>query len=274
MLTEKTVGYLGISIHALRGEGDPRIEIFIINRSEFQSTPSVGRATFVASSSFQLTLSFQSTPSVGRATQGIVQAIPELLDFNPRPPWGGRPRHMSLAVEMSGISIHALRGEGDRFSAPYPKNHRNFNPRPPWGGRHRNCLNLPKTFLRFQSTPSVGRATSPASRLDLTLTFQSTPSVGRATYVIFSKEKITANFNPRPPWGGRLKFLCDWRNRLGFQSTPSVGRATLKKMWISADDSRISIHALRGEGDVCLMLVLIKRGISIHALRGEGDNAS
>ncbi len=57
------------------------------------------------------------------------------------------------------ISIHALRGEGDDtldippLSLPY------FNPRPPWGGRqaYRNKID---SVLTFQSTPSVGRATS------------------------------------------------------------------------------------------------------------------
>ena len=33
----------------------------------------------------------------------------------------------------------------------------------------------------------------------------------------------------------------------------------------------ISIHALRGEGDVHLILLLQTANISIHALRGEGD---
>ena len=60
--------------------------------------------------------------------------------------------------------------------------------------------------------------------------FQSTPSVGRATrqYVIIAlREKI-------------------------FQSTPSVGRATLSKDWKCVPSQKISIHALRGEGDVII----------------------
>ena len=56
-----------------------------------------------------------------------------------------------------------------------------------------------------------------------------------------------------------------------FQSTPSVGRATtLDKTDTSTD--RISIHALRGEGDRFLYpFAVIHIIISIHALRGEGD---
>ena len=57
-----------------------------------------------------------------------------------------------------------------------------------------------------------------------------------------------------------------------FQSTPSVGRATIKSGVDDIKHKQISIHALRGEGDLSIS---IKRfsgvTISIHALRGEGD---
>ena len=78
-----------------------------------------------------------------------------------------------------------------------------------------------------------------------------------------------------------------------FQSTPSVGRATRAGKGAPCQ-SEISIHALRGEGDVTIFSKHIKsksfqstpsvgratnntnkeliyRSISIHALRGEGD---
>ena len=61
------------------------------------------------------------------------------------------------------------------------------------------------------------------------------------------------------------------KQNLPFQSTPSVGRATRN---ISAPDTArgISIHALRGEGDVTSILKIAGiEDISIHALRGEGD---
>ena len=59
---------------------------------------------------------------------------------------------------------------------------------------------------------------------------------------------LTTNFNPRPPWGGR-HLSADYM--LGIID--------------------ISIHALRGEGDLSLKYVFDKFNISIHALRGEGD---
>ena len=34
-------------------------------------------------------------------------------DFYPRPPWGGRHADPFASITLFGISIHALRGEGD-----------------------------------------------------------------------------------------------------------------------------------------------------------------
>ena len=101
--------------------------------------------------------------------------------FNPRPPWGGRLARGQGRAVPERISIHALRGEGDVRRAGEEAERKNFNPRPPWGGRPRRRAPV------------------------------------RAP---------TAYFNPRPPWGGRL--------------ARGQGRAV---------PERISIHALRGEGD-------------------------
>ena len=171
-----------ISIHALRGEGD-HTQDFLLScpQALFQSTPSVGRATFTqtASPAHQKisihalrgegdiasiatrgsTDRFQSTPSVGRATQGEPRLCRSARHFNPRPPWGGRRGAPLSPVAFVYISIHALRGEGDQFTTVFSS-----------------------TLLGFQSTPSVGRATSDIAGLPVNLCY----------------------FNPRPPWGGRL----------------------------------------------------------------------
>ncbi len=56
--------------------------------------------------------------------------------FRLSPPWGGRLAATSDNADNSGISIHALRGEGDRTSSfTHARNDSDFNPRPPWGGR-------------------------------------------------------------------------------------------------------------------------------------------
>ena len=86
-----------------------------------------------------------------------------------------------------------------------------------------------------------------------------------------SPNPTAAHFNPRPPWGGRRDHRASPISILLFQSTPSVGRAT-RDCARAALYRRISIHALRGEGDsfgsFCFHPL---RRISIHALRGEGD---
>ncbi|MCI7650211.1 MAG: hypothetical protein MSS46_08700, partial [Oscillospiraceae bacterium] len=56
-------------------------------------------------------------------------------DFNPRPPWGGRPTITIDIITIAIISIHALRGEGDIIKIFKVGTFPNFNPRPPWGGR-------------------------------------------------------------------------------------------------------------------------------------------
>ena len=226
-----------ISIHALRGEGD-RTKIHRYHRlSAFQSTPSVGRATFPARSSFlvYVSISIHALRGEGDLNRVSVPLVPQ--HFNPRPPWGGR-----------------------RESAPnqYKKETGNFNPRPPWGGRRYLCNSSMRSFYIFQSTPSVGRATvKPPDRAVQALVFQSTPSVGRATkgtglrkppplisihalrgegdiFSPFTKNQYLY-FNPRPPWGGRLQNRS--RNRQVHRHfnprPPWGGRRRLKSRYIS-----------------------------------------
>ena len=128
------------------------------------------------------------------------------------------------------------------------------------------------TPMIFLSTPSVWRATWSFNRLPLFVhLFLSTPSVWRATPSPDQCPPARWNFYPRPPCGGRL-----W---------PESRRLT---------GSLISIHALRVEGDLKKLRVLVETwlflstpsvwratfhlrpqpwdwSISIHALRVEGD---
>ncbi len=101
-----------------------------------------------------------------------------------------------------------------------------------------------------------------------------------------------ADFNPRPPRGGRLFSLAYPYTAAKFQSTPSARRATVSALLSGTEtkfqstpsarratriglhceiSARISIHALREEGDLSVMVLGMGRGISIHALREEGD---
>ena len=114
----------------------------------------------------------------------------------------------------------------------------------------------------------------------------------------YTMEQMQAvDFYPRPPGGGRLAiddvvstyqatFLSTpsgWRaTNIGgncdtvcviFLSTPSGWRAT-DDCKLRANAKRISIHALRVEGDWQKVTADAGRLISIHALRVEGDRAS
>ena len=192
------------------------------------------------------------------------------------------------------ISIHALREEGDastgtvkpivpeflstpsarRATCSPPMQGRprsNFYPRPPRGGRRTRMP--PWTLL---------------------LTFLSTPSARRATRSSQRACRSRSDFYPRPPRGGRQ----DWSDRMLdlilFLSTPSARRATekaqaaaetLEQLFLSTPSarratsisasnlpkSRISIHALREEGDRGRVVLRLHSSISIHALREEGD---
>ena len=193
---------------------------------------------------------FQSTPSVGRATIGVCRSRQRSRHFNPRPPWGGRRVQMArlrskvlfqstpsvgratvvvlIIYGFVKISIHALRGEGDdlhRRCSRAPRGH--FNPRPPWGGRRNmalHCYNQQK----FQSTPSVGRAT-PCKCVKFRDEKISIHALrGEGDILCRRLSDRSCHFNPRPPWGGRLIAPFE-----------------------PCDIPAISIHALRGEGDWC-----------------------
>ena len=170
---------------------------------------------------------FLSTPSARRATQDQIHHLWRGGHFYPRPPRGGRrkddPEKLQNFVFLStpsarratsgfqfcrgrtGISIHALREEGDPSQGHGQRQPSDFYPRPPRGGRrlaHGNCFTAHLYFY------------------------------------------------PRPPRGGRR---CHVSRQSGFR--------------------RISIHALREEGDSFQQVFNRQKGnISIHALREEGDN--
>ena len=146
-----------ISIHALRVEGDWLRDVITAYNFSFLSTPSGWRATakirLCDSRSKVL-----STPSGWRATTGRCR----------------RRRR-------SGISIHALRVEGDTPFGNILAAVQDFYPCPPGGGRRVfPAPTCPPT--KFLSTPSGWRATL-NHRIYLTnaVAFLSTPSGWRAT---------------------------------------------------------------------------------------------
>ena len=78
---------------------------------------------------------FLSTPSARRATVCFRFRCSRSIYFYPRPPRGGRLLSPRRAAAPTGISIHALREEGDRAANSHELQLSNFYPRPPRGGR-------------------------------------------------------------------------------------------------------------------------------------------
>ena len=107
------MGLCNISIHALREEGDPAALEDLSIAGVFLSTPSARRATTVGLCAI-LAIEFLSTPSARRATRGDSVGSVRRKDFYPRPPRGGRRHGLDARLCDRGISIHALREEGDR----------------------------------------------------------------------------------------------------------------------------------------------------------------
>ena len=214
---------------------------------------------------------FLSTPSARRATVEPSAYVCCLPNFYPRPPRGGRPRQGPTAPR-----------KGVFLSTPSAR-------------RATGVMSLIFKSWKFLSTPSARRATQVAGRLRRNrqisihalreegdracssakiaeVQFLSTPSARRATPSTTHPASAQMYFYPRPPRGGR----------------PPSARP-------SAVMERISIHALREEGDPAsrpqnpdqsrfLSTPSARRAtryaipppyamgeISIHALREEGD---
>ena len=237
----------GISIHALREEGDARCipwptmgsnfyprpprggrrgrPVYGVQINVFLSTPSARRATkeqVIGDVSFE----FLSTPSARRATFPGCGSAPPRRNFYPRPPRGGRREHQLLREEPVEISIHALREEGDEVC----------------GADRRVCE------ISIHALREEGDAI-PILHGSAAAIFLSTPSARRATRWCRCISRSPSHFYPRPPRGGR--------RRRHLQCQAGQG---------------ISIHALREEGDAYFRLANYHLAqISIHALREEGD---
>ena len=154
------------------------------------------------------------------------------------------------SAAFKGISIHALREEGDGGNTM---------------ARHRKVI--------FLSTPSARRATYIGYKLanfnDISI--HALREEGDCSSD--QNRRSRHNFYPRPPRGGRRRNSGGKQNNQTFLSTPSARRATDYKS-VLFKRFCISIHALREEGDPLDCFGVVQRQvISIHALREEGDCA-
>ena len=149
-----------ISIHALREEGD-----------------ALRVSSNTASKYF-----YPRPPRGGRHLVGV--NLSSLQDFYPRPPRGGRPGTNQAICQLGyqflstpsarratgvrrldgkahGISIHALREEGDPLSPARPGTRCNFYPRPPRGGRPPVAAATVAPNHFYPRPPRGGRPASP-----------------------------------------------------------------------------------------------------------------
>ena len=102
-----------ISIHAPREGGDCGFLKSPVYSLIFQSTPPARGATsrqFIKQADY---FTFQSTPPARGATLFYCPIYGTAINFNPRPPRGGRPGRHRAASPGRWISIHAPREGGD-----------------------------------------------------------------------------------------------------------------------------------------------------------------
>ena len=243
-----SVYFFKISIHALREEGDLREPPPQTAPSQFLSTPSARRATavhgpedlvdtisihalreegdLVAFCTVVVVRGFLSTPSARRATRAFHSTVPGLRYFYPRPPRGGRQSCPHSRLQRLGISIHALREEGDL---------------------HPGDVDWPPV-ISIHALREEGDISSSAVFSAMGV-FLSTPSARRATPEWRGMLRSGCNFYPRPPRGGRRRgvwlfstcphisihalreegdvcAIYDISELISFLSTPSARRAT------------------------------------------------
>ena len=213
----------------------------------FLSTPSARRAT-IDEINDHIHKLFLSTPSARRATNRRPRLCVHRRYFYPRPPRGGRHHQFSAGEWAGNISIHALREEGDELAAGVSRFIFQFLSTPSarratqgaWNRCERVLISIhalreegdlrfaviAKRRKGFLSTPSARRATPDYLLQEMRKIFLSTPSARRATHVVHAPHVHVGNFYPRPPRGGRRRRHTSDRH-----------------------PRRISIHALREEGD-------------------------
>ena len=244
-----------VSIHAFRGEGDTGTDKRCRAHSRFNPRLPGGRRPPPLP---RIAPAFPVSIHAFRGEGDPSNYATALRDyrFNPRLPGGRRPRNQPHSCNQPGVSIHAFRGEGDqhpcyrdaravvsihafrgegdRRQPPHPPQLWGFNPRLP-GGRRPKCAERCARRLRFQSTPSGGKATragSPTAARTRSVSIHAFRGEGDPDHARRSNG-VDGRFNPRLPGGRRP--IC-WRRRC---------RTGL-----------VSIHAFRGEGDRSAVHVL------------------
>ena len=163
-------------------------------------------------------------------------------------PTGGATGFTIAQQLVAKISIHAPRGGSDQTMSKSPFSYGYFNSRSPWGERHL-LYRYYFVHTEFQSTLPVGGATpvivAETTRRGISIHAPRGGSDVRSQTIV----RGTGHFNPRSPWGERLRGIRGHICAAGFQSTLPVGGAT-RPHPKNSTGMTISIHAPRGGSDV------------------------
>ena len=194
-------------------------------------------------------------------------------EFQSTPPARGATASRRRGASSADISIHAPREGGDRCYLPTDHAPPGFQSTPPARGATKRGRQGSGVQL-FQSTPPARGATGQIKSAVGGELFQSTPPARGATRMHWAMRRLTRDFNPRPPRGGRLRDTSGcFASSSRFQSTPPARGATHGRSG-HRFCSAISIHAPREGGDGDLPQQRIHMTISIHAPREGGDTGA
>ena len=171
----------GISIHALRVEGDWVCDEVDLGEERFLSTPSGWRATTKLTQPEQIR--FISIHALRVEGDVIVVKASRVkpISIHALRVEGDLESHKIVNDEFV-ISIHALRVEGDASSSTGFSSIFYFYPRPPGGGRPTGTYSYtlaPTDF--YPRPPGGGRRKIRLQELEIEIVFLSTPSGWRAT---------------------------------------------------------------------------------------------
>ena len=180
-------------------------------------------------------------------------------------------RQNIISTTPKGISIHSLRMEGDHPDIPGAEDTRHFNPLPPHGGRLTRS-SFCAIIIRFQSTPSAWRETCKyiAVRRYGSISIHSLRMEGDPCYG-YCKFAVGTFQSTPSAWRETAGFRCFQGGKTYFNPLPPHG-GRLKKVVSGDPVNVISIHSLRMEGDSDNWDAdQMEMFISIHSLRMEGD---
>ena len=241
-----TVQAADISIHALREEGDSKMYGRTVNDNDFYPRPPRGgrrpsSTTPISSANF-----YPRPPRGGRHPGGV--GLLRGQNFYPRPPRGGRLFEVILMEAGHGISIHALREEGDPPGAPAAAWRAYFYPRPPRGGRRGRVRHRPQgVAISIHALREEGDGRQHVHSDVLSISIHALREEGDS--VGPSTSPSATYFYPRPPRGGRLEMGCGKTLTANFYPRPPRGGRPPRNR-CRRRVNRISIHALREEGDL------------------------